>query len=311
MIDFNFFLKNPDIWVKQSQKRWINLDFNEIIELNWQKNIIKSKLNKLIWEKKQLSNKIAQTAKISANLSFETAEAKKVKEEIFKTQINLNSINSKLEEFISQIPNLLDESVLSVDDKVQKFEDFSWNKLVLDKFETKNNFLIFLLEFFFKKGFKLIISDDMEDFAKNNLDSCDFTYKISNVKNGLLFTNLDLKPDLTPLRFAVLKKNSFKILSILKSTNSYKEQKLFCEFFEEILEIFLIVGFHQVCNAEETHIFENKRYNILTDFDWKTYKIAHSSNYWDFLARKYNLKFLEWREKYFPHIIEWVFHLHF
>lgn len=306
MIDFSIFRKNPKIWIEQARLRWVELDFKKIIELDCQKAIIKSSLDDLLSEKKTISCNISRLAKDAKKTILLKNQAKDLKDKISNVQSKLKAVSFELDSLILQIPNLLEDCSMKSSER-SNFEYFSWNGFS----KSQEHLFVYLINLFFKKWFKILISDEFDHTFLSNSWLSSIDYEIVKTRDDFFIKNLVLDEDFSPLRSAILQKDSLRIVSIVKSLNSKKEHDLFCEFFEEILENFWVDWQSQACNASDTHVFESKRFEAIANFEWVSYRMAISSNYWDFLSRRYGLSFLEWRKRCLPHIVDWFFFLYF
>lgn len=96
-MDIKFIRKNPELVKKGSQKKGVNVDIDEILNLDKQKREIMTKIEKLKAEQNKIDKKPTEQ---------EINKLKEIKAEIKKCEESLRNFDERLNQLIALVPNL-------------------------------------------------------------------------------------------------------------------------------------------------------------------------------------------------------------
>lgn len=111
MINLADFRKDPTPWIESDKKRWWNLDFDLIINLD---NLIrenKQLLQTKLAERNEISSKIPVYLKEWKDVEELKEKVKTIKEDIAIYQWKLDQLEEEFDKLVLQIPNILDKDV--------------------------------------------------------------------------------------------------------------------------------------------------------------------------------------------------------
>ena len=111
MINLTEFRKDPTPWIESAKKRWLDLDFDLIIQLDKKIRQTKQLLQWKLAERNEISSQIPVYAKQWKDISELKEKVKDLKEKISHYQNELNDLQEQFDKLILQVPNLLDEDV--------------------------------------------------------------------------------------------------------------------------------------------------------------------------------------------------------
>ena len=126
MIDLKKFRQDPTPWIESAKARWLDLDFDYILNLDKKVRNLKTQLEQLLAERKKLSAEIPQLAKAWKDNSGLIARVKDLKEEISKLQKELDKTQSEFNKLVLLIPNVLDEDVPYWKDDSENVVLYTW-----------------------------------------------------------------------------------------------------------------------------------------------------------------------------------------
>ena len=133
MIDLKKFRENPTPRIESAKARWNKIDFNYLLNLDKKVRNLKSEIEKLLAQRKQLSTQIPILAKEWKNNEDIINKVKKLKENIAKIQQDLDKTQEEFNKLILQVPNILAEDVpIGADDNENIVISKIWEKPKFD-----------------------------------------------------------------------------------------------------------------------------------------------------------------------------------
>lgn len=111
MLDVRFVVENPDLVIKKTKARGINIKLDDFIKLYQNRKQHLKKIETLRFERNRSSQIIGQLKKEGKDTTSLMEEMKKVAGEIKKLEAESKEINEKLKKLLLIIPNIPHESV--------------------------------------------------------------------------------------------------------------------------------------------------------------------------------------------------------
>jgi len=111
MYNIKFIEENLEKLKKNTRNKGVDIDFELFIELNDKRKILKSSVDELRRERNEKSKKVGKLKKNKLDASELISELEFLKEKIIAEEKELKNIQKSMDDFISWIPNLIDNSV--------------------------------------------------------------------------------------------------------------------------------------------------------------------------------------------------------
>ncbi len=111
MYNIKFIEENLEKLKKNTRNKGVDIDFELFIELNDKRKILKSSVDELRRERNEKSKKVGKLKKNKLDASELISELEFLKEKIIVEEKELKNIQKSMDDFISWIPNLIDNSV--------------------------------------------------------------------------------------------------------------------------------------------------------------------------------------------------------
>jgi seryl-tRNA synthetase len=140
MHDIKWIRENPEILDEAMLKRNLESIATKIVELDEEKRRIVTLIQKLQQARKEKANAIAKMAnKTSKEFEYLKRDANDIKEKIAELENKLSK-DSELEEYLSGLPNILDERVPEGKEEADNQEISKWGEIPEFKFKPKQHF---------------------------------------------------------------------------------------------------------------------------------------------------------------------------
>jgi seryl-tRNA synthetase len=111
MYNIKFIEENLNLLKKNSEKKGVDIDFEHFKELNNERKTLKSSVDELRRERNEKSKKVGELKRNKLDASKLLSELELLKEKINSEEKDLKDIQKKINDFISWIPNIIDNSV--------------------------------------------------------------------------------------------------------------------------------------------------------------------------------------------------------
>ena len=131
MIDINLIVNHTDKFLQAMQKRNIDFDVSEILELYKKRKEAMMKFEKLASEKNKLAKEVgalAQQGKTKEELSEYVVKGKKIADELAGLDGDMQMVQAELNKKLSMIPNMVLSDVPFGKDETENFELKKWGE---------------------------------------------------------------------------------------------------------------------------------------------------------------------------------------
>ena len=138
MIDLDFIVNNPEKFLQSMQKRNVNIDMEEILELYKKRKEVLFKFEQLSAEKNKLAKEVgvlAKQGKTKEELTEYVEKGKQISNNISSLDTDLQSLQLALTKKLEVIPNIVLSDVPFGKDDSDNFEMRKWGEL--PKFDFK------------------------------------------------------------------------------------------------------------------------------------------------------------------------------
>src|SRR3989344_1982685 len=142
MLDINFIRKNPDIVRKNIKKRFQEQKLkilDDILKKDKEFLNLKKEIENLRHKRNEISIKINELKKSKKSATKEINEAQELPKKIMKLEEEQLKIKENLDNYLYQLPNILEENVPSGKNNTENVEVKKWGKIKKFNFELKNH----------------------------------------------------------------------------------------------------------------------------------------------------------------------------